>query len=155
MTLGYAYSIVPASSGFGLWEASADSELVSKESLTETDYHCYLLGTDELPDGIKDISGLIQNEPDQVYAFISPDGSPTYFGFSSEIRELGNLSVKDLTLSVDSEEMETVLEAIGRSELIYLVTGILTSAPDGEYTEVWVTLDKTPYATDSNYERIL
>jgi hypothetical protein len=156
MTLGYAYSIVPSSSGFGLWEASPNDELISEDLLLEDNgYHYYLLGTDDLPDGVDDILGLIQNEPDQVYVFKSPNGSYTYFGFSPEVRELGNVPNKDLALSGSSEEIEPILELIGREDLVRSVTGILAGSTDGEFTEVWITCDRAIYSLESIYERIL
>lgn len=75
-------TITPASSGFGLYDATRhDHDLMEDTDVLSAASGCiYRLGSDALPDHIQDITGLIHNEPDAVLA-LDCDGYVTYFGF--------------------------------------------------------------------------
>jgi hypothetical protein len=78
-------SIIPANSGFGAWQVSGAhtgdlvdyrdyiSEIQSDGSIV------YQLGKDILPSIVDDIRGLIQDQPDIVFAVVG-DGNVYYFG---------------------------------------------------------------------------
>jgi hypothetical protein len=66
----------------GLWDASADREIQDDaDILNGCNGEVIELGLDELPEGVDDIRGLIQNEPERVFALVSEDGH-IYFGLN-------------------------------------------------------------------------
>jgi len=68
-------------------------------------------------------------------------------------RVLGGLA-EDGHLLTDSQDIETVLEQIGRQDLRWNVTGLVVVVGDGDYREVWGTDDAAPYDTDVEYKLI-
>jgi hypothetical protein len=85
-------TIQPAHSGFGIWKA--DLADVSYEWEYEDDliaeirgpeWDLFELGVDALPEGVEDIRGLIQDEPDRVFAIVwDDDGWVQYTGIQSQ-----------------------------------------------------------------------
>ncbi len=83
-------SINPKWSGFGEYEVHlnrGENEFEDIHELEDAMLHSaweqhgelYKLGTDELPEGVKDIRGLIHNEPKHVYVMVFDSGW-NYFG---------------------------------------------------------------------------
>lgn len=56
----------------------------------------YELGVDELPDAVKDIRGLIHNEPERVFAVFRPEQDPN--DFSNPVNYFGIEKVNDRTV---------------------------------------------------------
>ena len=55
----------------------------------------------------------------------------------------------------DSQEIQAILELVGRYDLIPDVTGIIVQVNDGDFEEVWVTEDSRPYSINAVFERII
>jgi hypothetical protein len=83
-------TIQPAHAGFGLWEADAaySYEWESTEDLVAEmggpEWDVLELGVDALPEGVKDIRGLILDEPDRVFAIVWDDGFVQYTGIQGQ-----------------------------------------------------------------------
>lgn len=69
-------NITPAASGFGLWDAGDSNgekwddadELLDEIRQTPGIDEVYELGVDELPEGVENIRGKINNQPGRVFA---------------------------------------------------------------------------------------
>ena len=66
--------IQPVSGGFGEWECSefeGPSGLEPIEQMQEGGHrNFYVLGTDDLPDGVEDIRGCVRGEPDVIIVVV-------------------------------------------------------------------------------------
>jgi hypothetical protein len=87
--LVHQVQIKPAASGFGQWEAYGESEsyedlMDDADILNGVSGEVYELGSEDLPEWVEDIRGLIANEPERVFVEKSNDGlNVYYFGFNN------------------------------------------------------------------------
>ena len=83
-------AVVPMYSGFGMYqslECNGDRYDSPEEILSEAQntIRLYILGEDDLPEGIEDIRGRIHNEPNIVFAFVEKGN--VYYGGISKFEE--------------------------------------------------------------------
>ena len=97
--------ITPCPSGFGEYQCSeytgeyAEADALLADSRDNVGY-IWELGQEELPDGMDDIRGAIQNEPDRVFGWLDEIGEVRYFGiteFGAERQEMQTLYNTDQT----------------------------------------------------------
>ena len=70
------------------WQAIASKDVNNimddADILNGVEWFTYELGKEDLPEGVEDIRGKIQNEPERVFAYIVND-TTIYFGLDSVI----------------------------------------------------------------------
>jgi len=77
--------ILPASGGFGEWQAGEYGEPCDVDVLTGDIYQnigfpVLELGVDDLPDGLEDIRGRVHNQPARIFGYLDENGCPHYCG---------------------------------------------------------------------------
>ncbi len=76
-------SIVPANGGFGEWQvtgAHTGDPIDLGDFKSDAEGKVYELGKDQLPEGVEDIRGAIQNQPDVVFAVVDDNDEVMYCG---------------------------------------------------------------------------
>ena len=82
MSKFFEVTIQPAHGGFGEYqrgEINGEGWNVESDLLAECG-EIFILGKDQLPDGVEDIRGRIRNEPNIVFATITSDHDCSYHG---------------------------------------------------------------------------